>query len=210
MIDSRTFLLGDDAVAIHPKDKNVRHEIARALRSTGDWIDVVPGKEIVAAQFDPLFVSPGEAKERIETWLGNFDGVTGEPGTPIDLHLDVSGQNAPDLYDLAKQNGLSPEVFLEKVFRSELVVDMLGFTPGFAYVEGVDPALTAERLSVPRQRVFAGSVGILNGQLGLYGLEGPGGWPIIGRLTEKLFDPERENAFLLQEGRLIRLKLADC
>ena len=82
---------------------------------------------------------------------------------------------------------------------------MLGFMPGFAYVEGVDSTLKAERLSTPRQRLDAGSVGILSGQLGLYGLAGPGGWPVIGRLTETLFDVGRDVPFLLQEGQTIRL-----
>lgn len=207
MQDFRIFLIGDDAVAIQPPDRIFRHPLARSLRASGEWIDVVPGKEFVAAQFDPASLLPKDAVRRMEAWLESFHIKPNQAGEVVDLHLDTSGPNAPDLEHLAASNGLSPAAFLEKVTQSDLIVDMLGFTPGFAYVEGVDPVLEAERLSVPRQKVAAGSVGLLRGQLGLYGLAGPGGWPIIGRLTNKLFDPHRERPFLLMEGVRVRLNL---
>ena len=199
------FLLGDDAVAIRPADRGVRHPLARALRETGDWIDVVVGKDLVAVRFDPEFVLPSSCLDRITSWFESYRGGRDERAGSIDLHIDTSPACAPDLLMLADRNSLTPKEFLARVLASDLTVDMLGFMPGFAYVEGVDPALRADRLSTPRQRLEAGSVGLLNGQLGLYGLAGPGGWPIIGRLTETLFDPTRDVPFLLQEGQTIRL-----
>lgn len=207
MAEFQVFLLGDDAVAVRPDDKLLRHSLARSLRDIGEWTNVVPGKEVVAVQFDPSWLKPEDAVSRLEVWLEEFRPGTEGAGKRVTLQLDAADCNAPDLAALAEQNGLSPETFLARVTQSDLIVDMLGFTPGFAYVEGVDPALHAERLAVPRQRVKAGSVGIVRGQLGLYALSGPGGWPIIGRLTEALFDPNRENPFLLEEGTRIRLEL---
>jgi len=209
MSDYRLFFLGDDAVAIQPNNRVLRHPLARALRGSGQWIDTVPGKEVVAVHFDPLALRPTEAMHKLEDWLSSFIAEAFEPGEPVDLHLDCSADNAPDLQTLADQNGLMPHELIECVTGSGLVVDMLGFTPGFAYIEGVDPALKAERLAVPRQRVAAGSVGLVSGQLGLYGLSGPGGWPIIGRLIETLFDPERTDPFLLEEGQVVRIHLVD-
>lgn len=203
------FLLGDDAVAVQPNERAKRHSLAKALRDSGEWIDTVPGKEVVAVHFDPLTLRPSEAMRKLEDWLSSFRAGAFEPGPPIDLHLDCSGGHAPDLETLADQNGLTPHELLERVTASDLVVDMLGFTPGFAYIEGLDPTLKAERLAVPRQRVAAGSVGLVSGQLGLYGLSGPGGWPIIGRLTERLFDPARTDPFLLEEGQVVRIHLVD-
>lgn len=203
------FFLGDDAVAVQPNDRSLRHPLAKALRDSGEWIDTVPGKEVVAVHFDPLAFRPTEAMGKLEDWLSSFRAGAFEPGRPIDLHLDCSADHAPDLQTLADKNGLTPHELLERVTGSELVVDMLGFTPGFAYVEGLDPTLKAERLAVPRQKVLAGAVGLVSGQLGFYGLSGPGGWPIIGRLTETLFDPERAAPFLLEEGQVVRLHLVD-
>nr|WP_321510761.1 carboxyltransferase domain-containing protein [uncultured Hyphomonas sp.] len=208
MIDCDIALLGDDAVSLRPVDREHRHTLAQSLRESERWVDVVPGKEIVAVQFDPQVTAPAEAVAGLEDWLKNYDGQSSGAGEPMELVLDTSAANAPDLEALAQQNKLSPEAFLQKVIQSKLVVDMLGFTPGFAYVDGVDKSLVAERLSVPRVKVPAGSVGLLSGQIGLYALEGPGGWPIIGRLNKKLFDAEKRNPFLLQAGQPISLKLA--
>ena len=207
MVEYRLFLIGDDAVAIAPDDRRLRHSLARSLRQTGDWIDVVPGKEVVAVRFDPMRLYPSEALQRVGAWLEGFRAEDSPDGETVDLHMEVSEDCAPDLQVLAEKNGLPSEAFLDKIIKSDLIIDMLGFTPGFAYVEGVDPSLGAERLATPRQRVATGSVGLVNGQLGLYGLAGPGGWPIIGRLRDTLFDPAREPPFLLQEGQKIRLHL---
>ncbi|MEZ6010957.1 MAG: carboxyltransferase domain-containing protein [Hyphomonas sp.] len=209
MAGHRLFLIGDNAVAIQPEDRQLRHPLAHALRASRGWIDVVPGKQVVALQFDPMIELPSEALQRAADWLDRFQPEEMAAGAFVDLHLDVSGESAPDIDMVADRNGISAEDVLQRVIGSELIVDMLGFTPGFAYVEGVDAALYSERLASPRQRVAAGSVGFVSGQLGFYGLSGPGGWPIIGRLTETLFDPARDEPFLLQEGQRIRLHLVD-
>lgn len=208
MIGHHLFLIGDDAVAIQPDDRLMRHPLASALRQTGEWIDIVPGKQVVAVQFDPVQLLPSQALRSVANWLEGFRPEDQQTMDVVDLHLDVSGVHAPDLAAIAEVNGLSVSAFLDRIVRSELCVDMLGFTPGFAYVEGVDADLKSERLATPRQRVLAGSVGMVSGQLGLYGLSGPGGWPIIGRLRETLFDPSRADPFLLSEGQTVRLHLA--
>ncbi|MCA8892170.1 MAG: carboxyltransferase domain-containing protein [Hyphomonas sp.] len=207
MIDCNISLLGDDAVCLRPADRAHRHALAQALRTSGRWLDVVPGKEVVAVRFDPFMCAPSEAVARIKDWLKGYEEQSPGTGRPIELTLDTSSASAPDLEALAQQNNLSTDAFLQKVIESDLVVDMLGFTPGFAYVDGVDTSLVAERLSVPRVRVPAGSVGLLSGQVGLYALGGPGGWPIIGRVHEMLFDAKRHEPFLLQAGQPITLKL---
>jgi KipI family sensor histidine kinase inhibitor len=81
---------------------------------------------------------------------------------------------------------------------------MLGFVPGFAYMGRVDRRITTSRHRVPRDRVPAGSVGIAGEQTGVYPMETPGGWQIIGRTDLRMFDPEREPASLLAPGDLVR------
>ena len=77
---------------------------------------------------------------------------------------------------------------------------MLGFTPGFAYIGGLDDRLFIERLPEPRQHIPAGSVGIAGGRTGLYSLPGPGGWPLIGRTSKPLFDAAADDPFTLCAG----------
>ena len=80
------------------------------------------------------------------------------------------------------------------------LVYMLGFTPGFPYLGGMDERIATPRLTKPRTRIPAGSVGIAGSQTGFYPLETPGGWQLIGRTPVKAFDPAAKTPFLLEAG----------
>lgn len=199
------FLVGDDALAVKVAERAARHALAAALRASGQWVDVVPGKGEVTVQFDPLAIPPSQAEALLRQQAEDIPETEDIPAQTITLHMQADDAAAPDLARIAAENGLTPEAFLARIAASPLIVDMMGFTAGFAYVAGVDPALVAPRLDTPRQRVPAGSVGMISGQLGLYALAGPAGWPVIGRIAEPLFDARRETPFTLDAGVRIRL-----
>jgi KipI family sensor histidine kinase inhibitor len=77
---------------------------------------------------------------------------------------------------------------------------MLGFLPGFPYLGGLDSALETPRLATPRTKIPAGAVGIGGAQTGIYPLESPGGWQLIGRTPVKVYDPQRPDPFLYRAG----------
>ena len=83
-------------------------------------------------------------------------------------------------------------------------VDMMGFTPGFPYLGGLDERLATPRLETPRQEIVAGTVGIAESQTGVYPVSSPGGWRLIGRTPLRLFDPSRESPSLLSAGNFLR------
>lgn len=199
------FFVGDDALAVKVGERAARHALAAALRASGHWGDVVPGKGEVTVQFDPLAIPPSQAEALLRQQAEDIPETEDIPAHTVTLHMQADDAAAPDLSRIAAENGLAPEAFLARIAASPLIVDMMGFTAGFAYVVGVDPALVAPRLDTPRQRVPAGSVGMISGQLGLYALAGPAGWPIIGRIAEPLFDARREAPFTLDAGIRIRL-----
>lgn len=199
--------IGDDALALPAPDRALRHALADVLRASGAWVDVVPGKQEVTVHFDPLEIAPSDAVAALARQAAALELQVQARGPAIRLTLQVDADSAPDLARLAADNGLSTPAFLARLTARPLTVDMMGFMPGFAYVEGVDLDLTAERLAAPRQRVAAGSVGMLTGQLGLYAFAGPAGWPIIGRIGEVLFDAGRAEPFLLKPGMQIDLVL---
>jgi KipI family sensor histidine kinase inhibitor len=89
------------------------------------------------------------------------------------------------------------------------IVDLIGFTPGFAYIAGLGDDASVPRLAEPRQRVEPGSVGMAGGLTGLYALAGPGGWPLIGRTPLTLFRPEQSQPLLLDTGTRIRFVAID-
>ena len=122
----------------------------------------------------------------------------------IEIPMIVSDDTSPDLRSMSEQTGIVTdeiiEIFVSRTYR----VYMLGFLPGFAYMGEVDERITAPRLSTPRTRVPKGSVGIAGKQSGIYPLDSPGGWNIIGRTDLTMFDPERTEPCLLRAGDEVR------
>ena len=88
--------------------------------------------------------------------------------------------------------------------NADYVVQMIGFSPGFPYLAGLPPELQTPRRASPRLKVPMGTVAIGGSQTGIYSLETPGGWNIIGRTPVRLFDPQREPSCLLRSGDAIR------
>ncbi|MDF7808564.1 5-oxoprolinase subunit PxpB [Pontiellaceae bacterium B12219] len=105
-----------------------------------------------------------------------------------------------DLSRVARHNGLTEAEVVRQHSEATYLIYMLGFSPGFAYMGGLASQLATPRLESPRVSVPAGAVGIAGNQTGIYPVESPGGWNIIGRTSLKLFDPEAEEPFLFEPG----------
>ena len=208
MTSQKIIACGDDAYRLIPSDNHQRHAIAEALRSSDIWDEVVVGRESVTVQYDPCETSPEVARTHILSAMDQADLVQQEIGSSITLRMRIDEKSAPELAICAKANGLSVDAFLDRITRSDLIVDMLGFAPGFAYVSGVDETLVGQRLEHPRQLTHAGSVGFIQGFLGIYALDGPGGWPVIGRISERLFDKTSQDPVLLAPGTRIKLEVS--
>ncbi|SHL37833.1 sensor histidine kinase inhibitor, KipI family [Pseudonocardia thermophila] len=135
----------------------------------------------------------------------------------LDLPLDVAATrraggtveipvvyDGPDLGEVARQTGLTPEEVVAAHTGSEWTVGFGGFAPGFAYLAGGDPRLTVARRPIARTRVPAGSVGLAGEFSGIYPRESPGGWQLIGRTDVVLWDADRDPPALLQPGSRVR------
>ncbi len=196
---------GDDALRLAAPDRDTRFARTRQLQSTGDWLEVVPGRRDVTVQFDPLKRTPAEALAHLSHTLATPAPPTSHTLESVELPVCFGGENGPDLAGISNRTGLSEAEVVSRLLAKPLQVDMLGFTPGFAYMSGLDDTIEIPRLLQPRQQVPAGSIGLITGQCGLYALAGPGGWPIIGRTTLSLFDATSENPFHLQPGMQVQL-----
>lgn len=119
---------------------------------------------------------------------------------PIEIPVCYEAAYAPDLAAVAEATGLTPEEVVRLHVASPHRVLMIGFTPGFPYIGGLDERLAVPRHPTPRARLEAGSVAIANGQTSIYPFATPGGWNLIGRTPLRLFDPARNPPSLLQAG----------
>lgn len=121
-----------------------------------------------------------------------------------EISISFDEESSLDLEFVAETNSLTTvevcEIFLSKTYR----VFMLGFLPGFAYMGELDERIATPRKQTPRTTVPKGSVGIAGKQTGIYPLESPGGWQIIGRTDVELFNPNNEKPTLFQAGDLVK------
>ena len=182
-------------------------ELAARLRARagGGVRDIVPGYCTVGVHFDPLKTDLAALEHAIRTEaaaIARIDTIGDRP--IVEITVRYGGEDGPDLADVAAFAKCSaPEVVARHSSRLYRVY-MLGFVPGFAYMGRVDAEIAAPRHRVPRERVPAGSVGIAGGQTGVYPVESPGGWQIVGRTSLVMFDATRERPSLLAPGDLVR------
>ena len=173
-------------------------------------IECVPGFETVTVHYDPLRLGTGgsSALEReIDGILAGTDETTApEPGRLIEIPVRYGGEAGPDLAEVARHASIDPAEVVRLHAAATYRVQMIGFVPGFPYLSGMDERLGTPRRDAPRTRVPAGSVAIGGGQTGIYPIETPGGWHLIGRTSLPLFDPLHDPPALLRAGDRVRFR----
>ena len=127
-------------------------------------------------------------------------------GRRVDLPVCYDGEFGPDLAEVAARQGCTVDDIVRRHTAPDYLVQAMGFVPGFAYLGGLPADLATPRRSAPRARVAAGSVGIGGAQTGIYPLETPGGWNLLGRTPRRLFDAARTPAAWLQTGDRVRFR----
>jgi len=200
------FEMADDLIRLSGSDRATMRAVGRALRSTDQFEEVVDGMDTVTLQFDPLQLSLADVQALIGQATQSASDHEEASAELIELEAVFSEDAAPDLDLVANTLDLSKDQIIEDLCAAELRVEMLGFTPGFAYMSGVPEHLHVPRLDTPRQSVKAGSLGLAAGMCGTYALAGPGGWPIIGKIQTPLFDTSWETPFALKPGSRVKLK----
>lgn len=214
--------LGDAAIIIelgkmieNNTHENVQHVFSYFDQHSPDWlIECIPAFTTVTLIYDPIKASrvnrdsyPYQiVSEYISETMKTLDKVQSESGRTVLIPVCYGGELGPDLEFVAEHNKLSPEEVISLHSDSEYLVYMIGFAPGFPYIGGMSEKIAAPRISSPRLKIPAGSVGIAGSQTGIYPIETPGGWQLIGQTPLKLFQPERKSPSLLKAGDVIRFK----
>jgi len=172
-------------------------------------VETVPTYRALLVRYDPCVSTADEIKAALGGLLDVLKDVAPPEGRLIEIPVQYGGDAGPDLASVAQHAGLPPSELIRLHTAPTYRVAMLGFAPGFAYLQGLDPQIAAPRLETPRTHIPPGSVGIAGEQTGVYALDTPGGWRIIGRTDLTLFDPAREAPFMLQAGDRVRFIVAD-
>lgn len=187
------------------------HALRRAVHAKNiqGVIETVPTYRSLAVYFDPLIADGDRLAPELLDLGRQIVAHSPAPGRLWQVPVCYGGEFGPDLESVCLHTGFTPVQVIERHTSRDLLCMMLGFTPGFPYLGGMDPALKTPRLEKPRLRVRGGSVGIAAGQTGIYPVDSPGGWRIIGRTPWVLFDPRRDPPHLIDPGDRVRFLSID-
>ncbi len=175
----------------------------RAQRIPG-ITDIVPTYCSVMVCYDPLTLTFDELEQNL-LCLAQSEGAAYESTSKlVEIPVAYGGVFGPDLNDVAAQAGISPDEVIRIHSSVDYPVAMLGFLPGFPYLSGLDARIHTPRLDTPRTAIPRGSVGIGGQQTGIYPLESPGGWRLIGRTPLLLFDAAGTREIPYAAGDIIR------
>lgn len=191
---------GDQGALIELPDNGAAVRLAGLLREErSDLLDVVIGHTTV------LVTWAGEKPDLDDAVKRALVAEAGPAGRLVEIPVVYDG---PDLDEVARLTGLSPEEVIARHTGAEHVAAFIGFQPGFAYLTGGDTLLHVPRRDVPRTRVPGGTVAIAGPYSGVYPRESPGGWRLLGSTTALMFDPAREPPALLAPGDRVRFVVA--
>jgi KipI family sensor histidine kinase inhibitor len=178
----------------------------RAFRAEGDLRirNLHPGYASLLIDFDPLRLSHDELTATVRKLADAPQFEINSRSAPVTIPVCYDAEFGPDLMDVAHHAGISVEEVIRLHSSPTYLVCFLGFSPGFAYLGGLPEILYTPRLATPRTLVPGGSVGIAGRQTGIYPVDSPGGWKLIGRTPLPMFDPEAELPTRLQPGDRMR------
>jgi len=200
--------LGDVALLIQLGDEidltiNQRvHMLATLVNASSldGVIEAVPAYGTLLVHYDPLILSFIQIKNDLRAKIVQVEENNAQKPRQVEIPVRYGGEFGSDLEFVASNCGLSVEDVIRLHSARTYTVYMMGFTPGFPYMGKLDGAIVTPRLPTPRTHVPAGTVAIAGFQTGIYPIDSPGGWRLIGWTSLRLFDLESEPPFLFSPG----------
>ncbi|WP_114781434.1 5-oxoprolinase subunit PxpB [Botryobacter ruber] len=213
--------LGDTAIVLQFGEE-IDDNIFPRIRAIAAYLDqhpfpgmmeYVPAYTTITIYYDPWVISEkgkydpyAMAVAHMQELLPQAAQEKKQKARTIKIPVCYGGEYGPDLEFVADHNKLSPKQVIRLHSGADYIVHMIGFAPGFPYLGGLHKKLATPRKDMPQALIPAGSVGIAGNQTGIYPIETPGGWQLIGRTPLELFNPNRETPSLLRAGDIVRFE----
>ena len=197
--------LGEQVILLQGKEDiqiEKIHQSSKAIEEVlgAELLDLVPAYDSIAL-FTRLSI------REVTTRLANLDLAGASTKTHACTHLlPICYEFGDDLPQVREHCGLSEEEIIDIHLKGTYRSLFIGFTPGFIYADGLAPILSCPRKSSPRTKIAAGSIGIGGSQTGIYSLDSPGGWNIIGRTPQRVFDVRKTPPMSIEVGSLFQFK----
>ena len=210
----KVHLAGDSAIVVE-FGSSVEVSINKSVIAFADAIrkaryegvrDVMSAYCSVTVYFDPVLSNLKRLTSELERLSENISETTEDSARLVKIPVVYGGEYGPDLEEVAAFGECSEAELIELHSRSDYRVYMIGFLPGFAYMGPVDSRIAMPRREAPRLKVPKGTVGIAGKQTGIYPMESPGGWRLIGRTPLSTFDSKRSEPFLIRAGDTVKFE----
>ncbi len=204
--------LGDSSLLVHLGDDidlatNLRvHALDARLRTRplAGIVETVPAYATLLVHYDPLMLNFAQVTAWVKSEMELVEQAASNEPRRIEVSVRYGGEFGPDLGFVASFHHTTAAEIVRRHTAQDYTVFMMGFTPGFPYMGKLDEALVTPRLETPRTHVPAGSVGIAGAQTGIYPIDSPGGWRLIGHTSLPLFDLSAAEPFLFSPSDRVR------
>lgn len=187
------------------------HALAQLIEasSINGVIEAVPAYATLLVHYNPLVLSFAQIKDRLRVKISQIEETTSRKPRQVEVPVRYGGEFGVDLEHVARHLHLSVEDVIRIHSKKNYTVYMMGFTPGYPYMGKLGDARSRRFESRHDERVAAGTVAIAGSQTGIYSIESPGGWRLIGWTPLKLFDPESDSPFLFSPGDEVKFVVED-
>lgn len=200
--------LGDSALLVQLGDEiditiNQRVHVLAALIDISPLegvIETIPAYSTLLIHYDPFLLTHAKISQWVRTKLDQAEGGISRKLRKIKVPVQYGGEYGVDLTFVADYHRLRAEDVIRIHSERTYTIYMMGFTPGFPYMGRLDDAIVTPRLQTPRTHVRGGTVAIAGSQTGIYPIDSPGGWQLIGWTPLQIFNPESESPFLFSPG----------
>jgi KipI family sensor histidine kinase inhibitor len=205
-------LMGDRGLLLEFGDE-ISHEVNEKVRRMAlaiqaetieGIVETVPTYHSLLILYNPLTLPLDELKDRVQKIEEELQEIPLPEPKLTRVPAVYGGDYGPDLEFVAQYHRITQEEVIRLHCSKPYFIYMIGFMPGYPYMGELPESLITPRLKTPRLSVPKGSVAIAQRQTGIYSMESPGGWHLIGRTPLELFDPERNPPSLLQMGDLVQ------
>lgn len=212
-METKYLLAGDKAIVVEFGDiidEDINRKVINLMKNIesssliNSIYEMIPTYRSIMIIYNPLKITFNDLINSVKNIECNLKVLDKREKNIIKIPVLYGNDYGPDIDTVAKHNRLSIEEVIRLHSEAEYLVYMLGFTPGFTYLGGMNNKLETPRLDNPRVKIPEGSVGIAGKQTGVYPIESPGGWQLIGRTPIKLYNPKRENPILLKAGDYVK------
>lgn len=213
MYENIRYLPSGDSGIILEVGNEISEELNRKIRALNyciekmqlkEIVEIIPTYTTILVLYNPLKTSFDGLVKKLKDIEKSINDIQLPPREVVHIPTLYGDEYGTDLKYVAEYNELTIEEVIDIHSSQNYLVYMLGFTPGFPYLGGISEKIATPRLETPREKIPAGAVGIAGNQTGIYPIDSPGGWQLIGRTPLKLFDAKRKPSVLLKAGQYIK------